>query len=567
MATSPLKAVGALDPSFFGAEEGSDYSKRFGEAKEAEQRLMAMLERRNESRLNPSMLALAGELLDPGRTGSFGEALGRGAKSYAAMQAQDEKQLQDNAMMRMQLANMRLENAGQAQMANMAKPLIQSVLGGGKPAATAPAGGAVPAAGGAAPTLKINGQDVNPDIIAAMKMVPSMKNIAEALETQYKLKLEAVIAQPGYMANKLTGEVTPVVAPGGPDVEVRFPEKGGASLMGSTEDLIALRKARNIGDVKEIDRIWNKLKFGATAPDAAAVPGAAPITSPVSPQPLVAGQPLAGAAPEPNAGAPTIQEKKERDIRAEAVAKATAEDYAKETTKFLKDDSTQRESAFTAARILKNAQDNPQMFGLLKDPGIGTALASFIREKGEAGQYAITKENLEDFLRKAKFDTTKQDMTRVAQMASDLARLHFNFRRTYFSGSGQGSVSDREDSGIARIMGTASDTPEFLMSMAQLTGRRSQFDVDVAAGLRKYQKEKGESKTLEDYRRDSSDYKRLLTGYENWLTKTFSLPAGTTPETRQPSGPPPTALKEGVETTFQNGQVWTKKNGVPVRVK
>jgi hypothetical protein len=282
---------------------------------------------------------------------------------------------------------------------------------------------------------------------------------------------------------------------------------------------------------------------------------------------LVAGQPLAGAAPEPNAGAPTIQEKKERDIRAEAVAKATAEDYAKETTKFLKDDSTQRESAFTAARILKNAQDNPQMFGLLKDPGIGTALASFIREKGEAGQYAITKENLEDFLRKAKFDTTKQDMTRVAQMASDLARLHFNFRRTYFSGSGQGSVSDREDSGIARIMGTASDTPEFLMSMAQLTGRRSQFDVDVAAGLRKYQKEKGESKTLEDYRRDSSDYKRLLTGYENWLTKTFSLPAGTTPETRQPSGPPPTALKEGVETTFQNGQVWTKKNGVPVRVK
>lgn len=551
MATTPLKSVGALDPEFFGLASGSDYAERYREAKEAEQRLIDMLEKRNESRLSPSMLALAGELLDPGRTGSFGEALGRGAKSYAAMQGQEEKQLQDNAMMRMQLANMRLENAGQAQMASMAKPMIQRLLGGQQQQPPT-AGGEKPEPG-AAPTLNISGYDVNPDTIAAMKMIPSMKNIAEALETQYKLRLESVSSQPGFIFNKLTSKVTPITAPGGPDVDIRFPEKDGKTLLGSPEDLIALREARNKGDVKEIDRIWNKLKYGALGP----------------PQPEAA--PAAAGAAEPTAptraGAPTVQEKKERDIRTEKVAAVSAEDQAKETSKFLKDDSTNRESAFTAARILKNAQESPQMYGILKQPGIGTALASFIRDRGEAGQFMITKEAVEDALRKANFDTTKEDMTQVAKMASDLARLHFNFRRTYFSGSGQGAVSDREDAGIAKIMGTPSDTPEFLMSMAQLTGRRAQFDVDVANGLRAYQRDKGLNKTLEDYRRDSPDYKKLLTSYENWLTKTFDLPSGTTPETRASNTPPPTALKEGVETTFSNGQVWTKRDGVPVRVK
>lgn len=549
MATSPLKAVGALEPSFFGLEPGSDYAERYKEAKDAEARLMEMLEQRNQQILSPSMLALAGELLDPGKTGSFGEALGRGAKSYAAMQGQEEKQLQENAMMRMQLANMRLENAGQAQMANMAKPLVQRLMGGQQQPPAA--GGAAPA--GAAPTLNIGGYDVNPDTIAAMKMIPSMKNIADALEAQYKLKLEAVGSQPGFIFDKLTGKVTPVTAPGGADVEIRFPEKEGKTLLGSPEDLIALREARNKGDIEGIDRIWNKLKYGALG----------------APKPAEA--PAAGGTAEPAAptreGAPTVQEKRERDLRAEKVASVSAEAQAQETSKFLKDDSTNRESAFTAARILKNAQESPQMYGILKQPGVGTALASFIRDRGEAGQFMITKEAVEDFLRKSNFDTTKEDMTQVAKMASDLARLHFNFRRTYFSGSGQGAVSDREDSGIAKIMGTPSDTPEFLMSMAQLTGRRAQFDVDVANGLRAYQKDKGLNKTLEDYRRDSPDYKRLLTSYENWLTKTFDLPSGTTPETRAQSAPPPTALKEGVETTFSNGQVWTKKNGVPVRVK
>jgi len=551
MATTPLKSVGALEPSFFGAKEGSDYAERYREAKEAEARLMDMLEKRNERNLSPSMLSLAGELLDPGRTGSFGEALGRGAKSYAAMQGQEEKQLQDNAMMRMQLANMRLENAGQAQMANMAKPIVQRLLGGQQqPPAEGGAPGAAPAAG-KSPTLNIGGYDVNPETIAALKMVPSMKNIADALETQYKLRLEAVGAQPGFLYNKLTHEVTPITPPGGADVEIRFPEKDGKTLIGSPEDLIALRVARNKGDVGEIDRIWNKLKYGALGP-------------PKTEAPTPGGEP---AAPT-RTGAPTVQEKKETDIRAEKVAAVSAEDQAKETSKFLKDDGTQRESAYTAARILKNAQDTPQMYGILRNPGVGTALASFIRDRGEAGQFAITKEAVEDFLRKANFDTTKEDMTQVAKMASDLARLHFNFRRTYFSGSGQGAVSDREDLGVSKIMGTPSDTPEFLMSMAQLTGRRAQFDVDVAAGLRAYQKEKGINKTLEDFRRDSPEYKKLLTGYENWLTKTFDLPSGVTPETRKPpSATPATPAVGSVQDgyRFKGGNPADKNNWEKVK--
>jgi hypothetical protein len=121
-------------------------------------------------------------------------------------------------------------------------------------------------------------------------------------------------------------------------------------------------------------------------------------------------------------------------------------------------------------------------------------------------------------------------------MASDLARLHFNFRKTMLTG--QGSVSDREDAGVAKVIGSISDPAAQLISMAQLTGRRNEFDLAVIDGLRKYRKAEGNSKTLEDFK-GTSDYNKLVNGYEGWLTKTFNL--GETP-----SSAPATSAGGGV---------------------
>jgi hypothetical protein len=383
------------------------------------------------------------------------------------------------------------------------------------------------------PTVMINNRPVNARTIAGLKMVPATKAMGDALEFAYKDKLDqmdrafkerqykleetkaardAISTQPDYYIDKTdpkNPKVMPLVRQGEPDVEINFPEFGGKKLMGPKEDLVLLRGARTAKDPNKVKEIYDRLSMGVREPS---------LTE----------------APPP---ASDVEASKARQAKTETVAKTSGEAQAKETQTFLQNDSANRETIFTSARILENAKKNPQMYGLLKKPGIGTALASFIRDRGEAGQYAITKENLEDFLRKANFKTTDEDLGEVAKMSSDLARLHFSFRKMLLQG--QGTVSDREDMSIAKVQGTTSDPASFLINMAQLTGRRAQFDSDVAGEFRKYRRmPKNENATLEDFRSDpSSKYNKLLSGYENWLTRTYKLPGGLTQQTSTSMAP------------------------------
>lgn len=507
---SGLSAVN--DIPFLGSDP--EYAAKLRSVKDAEGVLADMLRKRTEEpALSPSLLAAAGEFFDPGRTGSFGESLGRATKSYASAKQLEDKQAADNAMMRYQMERMGLESA---QTGAALKMLPQS---------GATVGGTGAAGQGGAPTINIRGTPVNPEFIRNM-MIANPK-LGEALKAEYEMNLAAIGSQPGYMYNKLNGQITPVTPPGGPDVEIRFPEKttdkGTPVLLGSQEDLIALREARNKSDLPTIDKIFNKLQFGATGAPTAA--GAAP----------------ANVAPRPPAS--TVQQSKATEAQTQAASTKTGESQAADTQKFLETEPTSRESKFTALRIIKNANENAQMYGLLKKPGIGYALASFAKEKGEtaadASKAMFTKENIEDFLRKADFDTKDVDMLAVSQMASDLARLHFNFRKTMLVG--QGSVSNMEDAGVARVIGSTSDPAAQLISMAQLTGRRNDFDLDVMKGLRAYRKAEGNSKTLEDFK-STPQYDKLVNGYEGWLSKTFNL--GET----APSAPAPTA---GAKNPFE----------------
>lgn len=515
---SGLSAVN--DIPFLGSDP--QYAAKLKSVIDAEGVLADMLRKRTEEpNLSPSMLAMAGEFFDPGRTGSFGESVGRAAKSYSAAKQMEDKLAADNAMMRYQMERMGLESAQKGAALKMLPQGGTSVGGTG-------AAGAAPAGGGDGQAVTIRGMQVTPEFIRNM-MIASPE-LGQALKAEYEMTLAAIGSQPGYMYNKLSGKITPVTPPGGPDVEIRFPEKttdkGTPVLLGSQQDLIALREARDKSDLPTIDKIFNKLQFGATgAPAAAGAAGAAP----------------SGGAPRPPAS--TVQQSKATEAQTQAASTKTGESQAADTQKFLETEPTSRESKFTALRIMKNAADNPQLYGLLKKPGIGYALASFAKEKGEtaadASKAMFTKENLEDFLRKSDFDTKDVDMLAVSQMASDLARLHFNFRKTMLVG--QGSVSNMEDSGVAKVIGSTSDPAAQLISMAQLTGRRNDFDLDVMKGLRAYRKAEGDSKTLENFK-STPQYDKLVNGYEAWLSKTFNL--GET----APSKPAPTS---GAKNPFE----------------
>jgi hypothetical protein len=513
--------------------------------RKSQQELLDALERRKSPLFDPTLLAVAQGLLAPTKSGGFGESLANVAQLVGPAQDVEEKRAMENARLRAELAKEQLLMSRQLK----GEQMFQDIMKRGQPSpATVLTGPAAAVAAGVEPGMAPAGAKIAPAEVAPresvfqprftedefLALMVNRPDLAEALRKgedislgRLKTELEATTTQPGYILNKLTGKVTPVIPPGQADVDIRFPEqmegKAGQVFKGSVEDLMALRKARNEGNVAEINRIYNRLAYGVTA-----APGTAAAEAP-------------GARPE---RALSVSESEVNAARQKELAGEFAKSEAKATSQLLDAESYNRETAYTAARVIKNAADNPSLYGLLRDPGLGNALASFVRDRGEQGNYAITKENLEDFLRKANFDTTKVDMVNLSKMMSDLARMHYGMRKSYFSGTGQGAVSDREDAGIAKIVGTTSDPAQALIYTARLTGRRAQFDVDVTNALRKERGEKSKNYTLEDFK-STQKYKDLLTAYEDWLTKTFNLPPGVTPETsRTESRPGASTLNE-----------------------
>ena len=133
---SGLSAVS--DIPFLGSDP--EYAAKLKSVKDAEGVLADMLRKRTEQpNLSPSMLAAAGEFFDPGRTGSFGESLGRAAKSYAAAKQGEDRQASENAMMRYQMERMGLESAQKGAALRML-PKTGAPVGGTGAAGAEPAG-------------------------------------------------------------------------------------------------------------------------------------------------------------------------------------------------------------------------------------------------------------------------------------------------------------------------------------------------------------------------------------------------------------------------------------------
>lgn len=511
---SALKSANLVAPEVLGGE-GSDYARKYAKAQEAEERLMELLERRNTNRLDMPMLALAGEMFDPGRTGSFGEALGRGAKAYAGAQLADEKDLRENAMMQMQLAQLGASQALKRQaLADLSREMAPGVAAPG-----APEGAALEGELQAAPILSqtsgpLLGKPLTPRVISRMKMVD--KDYGDALETEFKLQLDQrrveqdqFAAGQGYVLDKATGKVKPI-----PGAEMRkeyVPELGG-DLMMSMEDVMTIRDARNKKDIKTVYEVIDKYGKG------------------VGPRPVV--EPPTEEAPSGTTGLPkTTTQRETSAAREKEVATTLAKDQAERTSKFLDNADNLRLSRAAAAENLAILQRNPKIAGYLNKPGVGNAMWQVIQDSLQAHsasgapgvQVDIKRTDLESALQKVDPDFKISDFTDLSVLASNLARLELGMRKQIYAGSGMGSVSNLEGQPIKDIIGNRYDTPQALQKKMKLAGRAFDFDMDVAESFRKWNKSQGENKTLNDYY-STPEYTRLVNGFEQWLSKNLGIP-------------------------------------------
>jgi hypothetical protein len=113
-----MATAGALPNIAPGASTDPEYQKEYFDALN---QALQSLERRNE----PNMLNVAGAFLAPGRTGSFGEALGNAASVVGKQQEEQETRAPAIAQMRAQLAGQKFEVAKQ----NKAIDMVANIMG------------------------------------------------------------------------------------------------------------------------------------------------------------------------------------------------------------------------------------------------------------------------------------------------------------------------------------------------------------------------------------------------------------------------------------------------------
>jgi len=501
---SALKSASMIPPEFFGGE-GTEYDQKYRAAQDAEDRLMTMLQNRRTGmgedggfRLDPKMLALAGELLDPGRTGGAFEAIGRGAKAYSAAQLAEEKRDIEDAMMQMQMAQIPLDRARRSQAFKEFTSLQQGIT---------PEGGVGPIKGDTSgPAMMVQGRMMTPAMIAKAKLID--KDFGEALETQYKLQLETMGSQPSGTYNKLTGEFTPF--PGREMVKEYVPELKGDIAM-SPEDIIAIRAARKSDDKKTVYNILDRYIQGVGPRDET---GAAPPSAPAD---------------------ITISGREAKSAAEKEAATITAREQAEATNKFLLQADEHRMSRAAAAQNLEIVRRNPKIFGYLNKPGVGNALWSLVQDAmtghakaGTSGvDVNVTKADIEKTLQKLDKNFKISDFTDLDIFVGNLARMELGLRRQTYAGSGMGSVSNLEGQPIKDVLGSKYDTPKAIQQKMAMVARGFDLDMDIAAAFRDYRNKPGNQyKTLEQFKGDKADgrYARLIEGAERWANENLGIP-------------------------------------------
>lgn len=172
---------------------------------EALNRLNSALEARQNKMFDPTMLALAEGFLTPGRTGSFGEALGTAAGKMRAAEEVESKQEQELAQAKLGLAQQQMQLARQKQMSDVARAHF---FGQG---ASQPSGGAAaPSVSGSAPATSGAPRGVIDPAAAYIALAYARGEDPDKIEqTAIKIRIDASKVVEGGVFNPLTGKFDP----------------------------------------------------------------------------------------------------------------------------------------------------------------------------------------------------------------------------------------------------------------------------------------------------------------------------------------------------------------------
>ena len=464
--------------------EDEEYKLDF---KKSQADLKAALLARENQLFDPVLLALSQGFAAPTKTGGTGESLSNAAGlANTAAQAQ-QKGLMENAQMRMQLAQMGLEQGNKDRAMSMVGKLFPKPAGA--PSVGAPAGGtpvvgaegAPPAAPPAQELRTITGEDI-------FRITAANKDIGSALAEAVKLDRERFkISQNGIVFDSGTGQYLNIPIPG--QTQSKFDTPFGSFNMTANE-YAQLGQAMSQGKGKEWMDMWRQGKID------------------------VAGKPVAGAVPSP-AGTPiTGGRQSTSDAESAAAAKrieaeATAKTRVQQTTE-VKDAA---KAAMTllplydrAGKLLKT-QGIDDALGVFERPDFLAQLGAFLDDAVRIGPYAVNAPAIRKIV--TNFATDPKVISALTELGQVEAMWQFAQRKGLGSGT---SVSNFEQQMVNSVGPNFKDPKDAYTKKLQFMREKANFEEVLGKELYRT------GLQYEDYV-NSNDFDRIFLDYRNRLER------------------------------------------------
>lgn len=464
--------------------EDEEYKLDF---KKSQADLKAALAARENQLFDPVLLALSQGFAAPTKTGAFGESLSTAAGLANTAAQGQQKNLMENAQMRMQLAQMGLEQGRKEKAQNMVSGLFNKPAEG-VPAVGAPAVGGAPVAESAQPPAQptggmrtISGADI-------FKISQLDKELGDALAKAVGVDRDRFkISQNGIVFDTATEKYLNIPIPG--QTQSKFDTPFGSFNM-TPNEYAQLGQAMSQGKGREWMDMWRQGKID------------------------VAGQPVAGVVPSP-AGAPVIGGRPTTsDSESTAAAKrieaeATAKTRVQQTTE-VKDAA---KAAMTllplydrAGKLLKT-QGIDEALGVFERPDFLAQLGAFLDDAVRIGPYAVNAPAIRKIV--TNFATDPKVISALTELGQVEAMWQFAQRKGLGSGT---SVSNFEQQMVNSMGPNFKDPKDAYTKKLEFMREKANFEELLGKELYRT------GLQYEDYV-NSNDFDRIFLNYRNRLER------------------------------------------------
>ena len=172
----------------------------------------------------------------------------------------------------------------------------------------------------------------------------------------------------------------------------------------------------------------------------------------------------------------------------------------------------------TANRIDAIAKEDPEMYGVLVTPGIGSTIGTLLKEGIKVGTHGqIALPSVEDMARRVGPNATPEKLSRVREMDGYLRKVELDFSSAF---KGQGAVSDNERKIVQAIAGSTSDPADLLRKKAAWLKMSAQKDKALGTAWKEFRQKYGEDVRFGRFE-DSKEYQQIISQHEQNLRKQF----------------------------------------------